>query len=47
MSKINEWDEKLKEAIKIDTSNVGFGILFLFVCLGVTFWAVGELNKKG
>ena len=47
MDKINEWDEKLKEMIKIDTSELGFGIIFLLVILFVKFWVVGELNKKG
>lgn len=47
MDKINDWDEKLKHMIKIDTSDLGFGLLFLLVALFVTFWVVGELNKKG
>ena len=47
MDKVNEWDQKLKEMIKVDTSEFGFGVVFIFACLFITFWVVGQLNKKG
>ena len=44
--KLNEWNEKLSKFAQKNMDNVGFGTAIFFAILLVTFWAIGELNKR-
>ena len=45
-SKLNELNEKINELFGSKLDNVLVGTLVLGIILVVTFWGIGELNKK-